>query len=115
MRKVEKSDAFVIMLAYLHRYGIPILILAVPLCFVRIKNGYLLGVGMGFVGEAVYSCVGYALKWKHIYCSWQNAHRRKMTPRQIDWNTFKKSEIYGSAVVFGIIGVVMVLVAVLYR
>lgn len=43
----------------------------------------LLAMGIGFVLLALYGFIGYTRRWKHIYCSLQSAHRRKMTPNDI--------------------------------
>lgn len=43
----------------------------------------LLAMGIGFVLLALYDFIGYTRCWKHIYCSLQSAHRRKMTPNDI--------------------------------
>ena len=61
--------------------------------------------GMGLLLFAIYSFVGYKLRWKHIFCSYQNANHQKMTPDCINWNTVKKSDAYGVPAIFAILGV----------
>ena len=83
----------IIFLAYLHRYVYPIMVIVLPML---IGMEYaLLGIGIGFLLLALYDLVGYILRWKHIYCSHQEAHREKMTPDDIKWHTIKKSEAFG--------------------
>ena len=94
-------------LAYFHRYLFLIGIVALPFCFK--KDFILLRIGIGFLTYSLYSLVGYLLQWKHIYCSYQNAYRRRMTPDNIVWSKIKKSDIYGTSLVFGILGVLLVL------
>ena len=69
----------------------------------------LLRCGLGFVLFAMYSLIGYVLQWKHIYCSYQNANRQAMTPNHIVWSNVKKTDAYGCPVIFGVLGLGMVI------
>ena len=82
MSKGTAKEKRIIALAYFHRYGwIAImtgLILLIP-------QYALLIVSLCFIAISLWSLIGYKLKWKHIYCSHQNAHRKDMTPHHISW------------------------------
>ena len=67
--------------------------------------------GTFFVLVALWSLVGYRLKWKHIYCSNQNASRQEMTPDHIRWDTMKASDAYGAPLVELIIGLACLVIA----
>lgn len=101
--KNESSTKQIIALAYFHRYGwiAPALgctaLWGIPaLC-------------ISFVVHSVWSIVGYQLKWKHIYCSYQNAYHKKMTPNRIRWDKLKKSDAYGIPIIFLLLGVALLL------
>lgn len=98
------------MLAYLHRFVFPILIFAVPLCFSDERSNLLLGIGIGCIVYALYSLLGYVLRWKHIYCSYQNAYHEEMTPHNVNWGKIKKSDAYGIPLIFGVLGIACVCV-----
>ena len=112
MSNMEISAKRVIALAYFHRYGW-IAIMA-GLIFV-IPQYTLLIVGLCFVTTALWSLIGYKLKWKHIYCSYQNAHRKDMTPHHICWTHIKKSEAYGETLIFLVMGVLIFAVMIYLR
>ena len=95
-----------IALAYVYRYVFPVAILILPMIFAR--NSMLLWTGVCFLIFALYSVVGYLLRWKHIYCAFQNAYFKKMTPGNIHWGAVRKRDAYGIPAVFGIIGIGMV-------
>ena len=105
--KKRNRESFIKLLALMHRY------LYLPLIFLlSLKVGderCLLLIGIGLILYAVYSIVGYRLYWKHIFCSWQNAHRKEMTPDRIRWGAISKTDAYGAPVIFAIMGVFMIL------
>lgn len=70
----------------------------------------LLAMGIGCVLFAVYELVGYICRWKHIYCSYQNAYHQKMTPNNIRWHTVKKTDAYGISTIFGFLGIAMIII-----
>ena len=111
MSKGEMSAQKVIALAYFHRYGW--IAIMTGLIFL-IPQYALLIVSLCFIATALWSLIGYKLKWKHIYCSHQNAHRRDMTPHHICWTDIKKSEAYGVPLIFFVMGVTLFVVMMLY-
>ena len=111
MSKGEMSTKKVIALAYFHRYGW--IAIMTGLIFL-IPQYALLIVSLCFIATALWSLIGYKLKWKHIYCSHQNAHRKDMTPHHICWTDIKKSEAYGVPLIFFVMGVTLFVVMMLY-
>lgn len=103
MARRETNAALVIALAYFHRYGWIALITACVLAraekFCEILGGF-------FVIHSLWSLAGYRWKWKHVYCSNQNASRQKMTPNSVRWDTMQKSDAYGLPVLCLILGIV---------
>lgn len=65
--------------------------------------------GCAFLAYGLYDIIGYKCKWRHIYCSYQNANRRKMTPNHIHWDEVKKSDIYAMAAVMGVLGIAFII------
>ena len=110
MSKGETSAKRVIALAYFHRYGW-IAIMA-GLIFILPKHALLI-VSLCFITTSLWSLIGYKLKWKHIYCSFQNTHRKNMTPYHICWSHIKKSEAYGVPLLFLTLGVALLGVMIL--
>lgn len=87
----------IIALAYMHRYGW-IFAMVGCLCAFPQQGIYAL---VGFpIGFSLWTVVGYHLKWKHIYCSWQNSSHMEMTPYSIFWNQIEKSYVYGIPLIF---------------
>jgi hypothetical protein len=110
MSKGELTAKRVIALAYFHRYGW----IAIMMGLVFLIPQYaLLIVSLCFIATSLWSLIGYKLKWKHIYCSHQNAHRKDMTPHHICWTHIKKSEAYGVPLVFLVMGVALFAVMML--
>lgn len=106
--KKSRSEIAVIILAYMHRYLFPLLIITVPVIIARQKSEYVLYIGIGALIFAIYDLVGYLLRWKHIFCSYQNAYHQKMTPNRIRWDTVKKSDAYGIPLIFGLLGLLCI-------
>lgn len=73
----------IIVLAYFHRYGCFALMF---LLFFLSNNKMMLGLSL--LVYAFYTLFGYLFRWKHIYCSYQNAYHQKMT--LITKNTMEK-------------------------
>ncbi len=87
----------IIALAYFHRYGW-ILTMMLFICLFPEKMPYLMS---GFlIVFSLWTVVGYRLKWKHIFCSWQNASHMEMTPHSIRWSQVPKSDVYFIPVLF---------------
>ncbi len=72
--------------------------------FILIKISIIV-LGSGFVLYAIWTFVGYKCRWKHIFCSYQNAYHLKMTPNDIDWGWIRKSDAYGVPIIFLVLGV----------
>lgn len=106
--KRASRNSGVIALGYMDRYVYPIALALLPVLFNN--EAGLLAMGIGFVLLALYDFIGYTRCWKHIYCSLQSAHRRKMTPNDIRWDNIKKSDAYGGPIIFGIWGTVMIVI-----
>ena len=110
MSKGETSAKGVVALAYFYRYGW--IVIMTGLIFL-IPQYTLLIVSLCFIATSLWSLIGYKLKWKHIYCSWQNAHRKDMTPHNICWTCVKKSEAYGVPLISLVMGVALFVVMML--
>ena len=104
---VRKED-FIVPLAYFHRYGMPVLIV----CGAMVCPRRLLAMGIGCLVLAAWSFVGYKCRWKHIFCSYQNAYHAKMTPNDIDWAWISKVDAYGVPAFFAVMGVVGVITSI---
>ncbi len=92
-----KNEAGIIALAFFHRYGW----IAVMLLFACIFNDYVTHVLISScIIFSAWTFVGYKCKWKHIFCSYQDAYHCKMTPESIDWDWIDKKDAYGIPLVF---------------
>lgn len=69
--------------------------------------------GIYLIAFALYQFIGYKCKWKHIFCSYQNSYRKKMTPDKINWSKVKKSDAYGLPIIFGTLGILIIIVSIL--
>lgn len=101
----------IITLAYFHRYG---WIAAMMICVAVWFEQMICILSVGSIAFSVWSFVGYKNKWKHIYCSFQNAYHQKMTPNNIQWHKIKKSDAYGVPLIFLIIGLALLVMVILY-
>ncbi len=111
MNKSNKTANRIIALAFFHRYG---WIAVMLICIAVLPEKMLCILGTGFIVDAIWSFVGYKLKWRHVYCSYQNAHRKNMTPHSIRWHLIKKSDAYGAPLISLIIGLACLCIEVLY-
>lgn len=102
-----QRNTMVILLAYMHRYVYPVLIIILPLLFGG--DALLLFMGIGFLMLAAYDLIGYKCRWKHIFCSLQNAYHKKMTPASVNWSKVRRSDAYGIPAIFGVFGAAMIL------
>ncbi|MBE6800395.1 MAG: hypothetical protein E7529_04240 [Ruminococcaceae bacterium] len=100
----------IIALAYFHRYG---WIVAMMLCVAIWPEHMMFILSFGCLAFSVWSFVGYKNKWKHIYCSFQNAYHQDMTPYNIQWAKIKKSDAYGVPLIFHILGLALLVVMIL--
>ena len=108
MSKGEASAKRVIALAYFHRYGWWVVMAGLVLIMPE-RILYILGACS--VLFSIWSLIGYKLKWKHIYCSFQNAHRKTMTPHNVRWGQMKKSYGYTIPLVFLVCGLIILFLA----
>lgn len=117
-KKPERdSITGVIVLAYLNRYGYPLLLLAAALLADKFRGELMmltvLSVGIFLLG--VYDLAGYLLRWKHIYLSYQSMYHRKMIPTQIEWDRLSQKDAYGVPATFIAAGLIGGLVSIFLR
>lgn len=105
--KKDYRNTVTVLLAYAHRYLYLPLIIFVS--YLAGKDAMLLYMGIGALLFAVYSFIGFKWRWKHIFCSFQNTYHQKMTPNHIDWDSIKKTDGYGVPIIFGILGLALIL------
>ena len=110
MSKGEKSAKRVIALAYFHRYGW--IAVMTGLAFF-VPRSMLSIFGVCCTLFSIWSLIGYKLKWRHIYCSYQNAYHKTMTPNSVQWSKVKKSDAYGVPLIFLILGLALLVVRIL--
>ena len=91
--------------AYFHRYGWIVVML---ICVGITRSLYT--VGLFVIVYSIWTLLGYLLKWKHIFCSFQDAYRKPMTPNKINWNKVKKKDVYGIFAIFFILGIGIIIV-----
>ena len=96
----------VITLAYSYRYGL-IVIAGVIIALFRTHLGFCIAMCGLFFMMSAYTLIGYRCRFRHIYCAMQNAHLQKMTPDNVRWDEIRKSDIYGSALLYAAIGAIM--------
>ena len=83
--RTRRINLAVMALAYGHRYVFPVLI---PGCSIHFgtKETVMLLLGIGLLIYAAYSLAGYLLRWKHIFCSYQNAYQKNdPRPHQVEY------------------------------
>ncbi|MBQ4140957.1 MAG: hypothetical protein IJD70_06435 [Clostridia bacterium] len=105
----DKTNAGIIALAYFHRYGWIAVMFA--LTFILRKVFYVWSISM--IVYAAWTFIGYKLRWRHIFCSYQNAYHIKMTPERIDWDSIEKHDAYGVPLLFLVMGLVSLCAAIL--
>lgn len=105
----DKTYAGIIALAYFHRYGW----IAAMFALVLILRETLFVFAVSAIAYAVWTFVGYKCRWRHIFCSYQNAYHIKMTPERIDWDRIEKHDAYGVPVLFLVMGLVCLCAAIL--
>lgn len=111
MSKMRTTTITVIALAYFHRYG---WIATMMVCIAIWPDLMLHILCAGCLIFSIWSFIGYKRKWKHIYCSFQNASHKKMTPHSIHWHEIKKSEAYGIPLFFFVYGLVLLILILSY-
>ena len=70
------------------------------------------GAMIGCIGFSIWSLIGYKCKWRHIYCSYQNAYHEKMTPHSIRWHKIRKSDALGVPLIFLVFGIISLLLMI---
>ena len=111
MSKGKTSAKIVVTLAYFHRYGW-LATMMVPIMIMPKLMPYTVGICL--ILFSLWTLIGYKLKWRHIYCSFQNAYHKKMTPYSINWSEIKKSDIYVIFVLFLILGLMILITSILH-
>ncbi len=111
MSKWKSTARKIIALAYFHRYGWIVLLI---ICIAIWTEQMLYFFSTWFFIYSIWTFVGYKLKWRHIFCSYQNAYRKKMTPYFDSWEQIKKSDAYGVPLFFFLFGLVSLIVMIIY-
>ena len=107
MKKYNAIMARINAVAYFHRYGW----IAVMMGCIAIWPEYMCWIfGLSDIIFAVWTYVGYRLKWRHIYCSFQDADHQEMTPYSSLRYPIKKSDAYGVPLIFLTLGFLMLFV-----
>ncbi len=106
MSKSNDSNVMIYLLAYFHRYGWIVATIACSAIWAE-QAGCIFCAA--FFIFSIWSFVGYKCKWKHIYCSYQNAYHEKMTPKRIYWHRIKKSDAYGVPSIFFSFGIILLI------
>ena len=112
-KKESKKDKKIKALAYLH-ISMPLWGLLLSVCLPNEIVFY--SISAFFIVNSIWTLVGYKLKWKHIFCSFQFQPRNpqsQMTPNSIRWGWIEKSDVYGSSILMAVVGVGMLIVAIL--
>lgn len=111
MSRMNETARKVIALAYFHRYGW----IATMMVCIAIWTEYMMYIlCASCILFSIWTFVGYKRKWRHIYCSHQNAYRQEMTPHSIRWNQIKKSDAYGIPLVFFVMGIVLLITIIMH-
>ena len=113
-KKPERSYSTTVMylLAYLDRYGYPVLILIAGALadFYRGRITMLFVLAVGILLDGIYNLVGYLCRWKHIYLCYKSMSHTKMTPTRIEWERLAKKDAYGvpaTLIIGGILGILV--------
>ena len=118
-KKPERSYSTTVMylLAYLDRYGYPVLILIAGALadFYRGRITMLFVLAVGILLDGIYNLVGYLCRWKHIYLCYQSMCHTKMTPSRIEWDRLAKKDAYGVPAALIIGGIVGILVSIFLK
>lgn len=111
MRKSDKNKHGIIALAFFHRYGwITVMLIGIAIW----PENMIHILAVSSLAFSLWSFVGYKKKWKHIYCSYQDAYHQKMTPNSIQWHKIKKSDAYGVPLIFLLFALALLAVLIWY-
>ena len=107
MSRMDTTKSRIIALAYFHRYGW----IVAMLITIAIWPEYMLRIlSAGCIIFSIWTLVGYKRKWRHIFCSYQNAYRQEMTPHSVRWHRIKKSDVYVVSLLFWLMGLLLLVV-----
>lgn len=104
MSKKTAREKRIIALALFHRYG---WVAFMTICVAIWPEQVVYILSFGCIAFSGWTFVGYRMKWKHIYCSFQSASHEKMTPNNIQWHKMNKSDVYGIPLIFLIAGIAL--------
>ena len=114
-KNAKRRAKRVLILADFLRYGLPISAFVIALIIGKTTGSGragLIALGAGCVLMGLYELLGYLLKWKHVYCAYQNAYHQDMTPDMVNWRKVRKSDAYGVPIIFIVLGIACVAAAV---
>lgn len=114
-RAAKQRSNRVLLLAFFLRYGLSVGLGILAVIVGRITNSgqaAVLALGVGCILMGLYELLGYLLKWKHVYCAYQNAYHQDMTPDMVNWRKVRKSDAYGVPIIFIVLGIACVAAAV---
>ena len=107
-KRHSTNSKYIIILAYANRYIFPFILLII-MFFGKVKSNYV-PFSISLLVFSAYQLIGYLCRWKHIFCSFQNAYHQKMTPEQINWDSISKFDAYGCPCFFAVLGVLFLLI-----
>ena len=114
-RTAKQRSNRVLLLAFFLRYGLPVGVGILAVVVGRITNSgkaVVLALGVGCILMGLYELLGYLLKWKHVYCAYQNEYHQDMTPDMVNWRKVRKCDAYGVPIIFIVLGIACVAAAV---
>lgn len=107
MSKMDAAAKRIVALAYFHRYG---WIVAMMICWAIWPKRFYLILCLACLTYSVWSFVGYKCRWRHIYCSFQDAYHQSMTPHNVRWHQIRVIDAYGEPLIFLILGLALLAV-----
>ena len=94
----------IMLLAYFHRYG---WIVSMLLIMRITRSKYAMSISLAVY--SIWTFIGYKFRWKHIFCSYQNAYHMPMTPEKVCWDTVKKTDAYGVPAIWMVFAIALFL------
>ena len=115
MSKLQDRNQRVRALALFCRYGIIAIIVAGLVVCMKLRRDYLLLImGVGLLLLAAWNTAGYFFRWRHVYCSWQNAKKQRMTPHDIRWGTVDRKEFFACVALDAVMGIAAIVVQLVW-
>ena len=115
MSKMQDRSRRVRVLALFCRHGIIAIIVAALVVCMKLRRDYLLLImGVGFLLFAAWNTTGYFLRWRHVYCAWQNAKKQRMTPNDIRWGTVDRKEFFVCVALDAVMGIAAIVVQLVW-